>query len=78
MMIITRVADYIKDRRLGSVYPCIDTKPDSKVIKTIRKIQCSVIANCVKMYNAFRTIRHKPIMGLELCGRFFCNPPQPA
>lgn len=72
MMILTKIADYIKAREFGSVYPCIDTKPDSKVKKTIRKIQYSIIANCVKMYNAFQTIRHKPIimMGIELSGRF--------
>lgn len=56
---VINLAAYLKNRRIGSTYPCINAKPASKSTKTVKKIQSTLIGKCVTLINAMNFRRHK-------------------
>lgn len=67
---------YIKNRRIGSTYPSINEKPESKVKKTLRKIREALIQKCIDMMKPL--VRPQPTTGwidIELKGMSSIFPP---
>lgn len=66
---------YIKNRQIGSTYPSIDAKPDSKIKKTLKKLSTSFTQRCIEFLNSIPFIHPRPSTGLmnilELQGMFF-------
>lgn len=73
-MVISFVT-YIKNRRIGSTYPSIDAKPDSRVKKTVKKISKSLVRACICIMNEMPFIHPRASTGLiniiELQGTFY-------
>ncbi|XP_031636728.1 phosphatidylinositol 4-kinase type 2-alpha isoform X2 [Contarinia nasturtii] len=63
MVVISLVA-YMKNRRIGSTYPSIDAKPDSKVKKTFRKIREAFVQKCIIIFNSVPFIHPRASTGL--------------
>lgn len=68
---------YIKNRQIGSTYPSIDAKPDSKFKKTLKKLGESLSQRCVNILNLIPFIHPRPCTGLinilDLQGMFFMS-----
>lgn len=72
-MIFANLSEYVKNRRYASTYPSINTKPDTKVKKTLRKVQCYLIGNCVKMFNTVTLKRPKSAHMIYMDGKHSLN-----
>lgn len=63
---------YYKNRKIGSTYPSINTKPDSKFKKAFKKIRESFVQKCAGFMNSMPFVRPKPctelINAIELQG----------
>lgn len=55
---------YIKNRRIGSTYPSIDAKPDSKAKILLRKLGDSFAQKYIRVMNSMPFIRPRPSTGL--------------
>lgn len=66
---------YMKNRRIGSTYPSIDSKPDSKFKKAFKKVQQSFVRKCANFMNSMPFVRPKPcselINAIQLQGMTF-------
>lgn len=73
-MMVLNFVSYMKNRQIGSTYPTIDVKPDSKAKKLFKKIRATLRRKCASVVNAIPFIRPTPTMALfeiiELQGRF--------
>lgn len=61
---IVNLKNYIKNRRIGSTYPSIDTKPDSKAKKVLKKVGAYLFCKYIDAFNAIPFIHPRPAIGL--------------
>lgn len=55
---------YMKNRRIGSTYPSIDAKPDSRVKRLLRKLGDSLTEKYIRVMNSMPFIRPRLSTGL--------------
>lgn len=67
---------YLKVRQITSTYPSIDEKPDSKAIKTLRKVRAYLLSKCVTVFSVVPLVlrpgcRDGVIDDFEILGKFY-------
>lgn len=76
-MLVFNFVTYVKNRKIGSTYPSIDSKPDSKAKRVLEKFCASLRRKCAAVMDSMPFIRPRSSTGLvniiELQGRFIAK-----
>lgn len=64
-MIVFNLLTYVKNRKIGSTYPSIDTKPESRAKRFLKKCRASLAQKCAAVVNKMPFIRPRNSTGLS-------------
>lgn len=64
-MIVFNFVSYVKNRKIGSTYPSIDTKPESSAKRILKKFRASLARKCAAVVNSMPFIRPRSSTGLS-------------
>lgn len=63
-MMVFNFVSYVKNRKIGSTYPSIDTKPESRTKRLLKKFRASLAQKCAAVVNSMPFIRPRASPGL--------------